>query len=121
MTHLLVPGPNTPHSSYPRISTFLTLIQKQYHGHRTTSDCPRKSAANADTYIQSYTSSAFPARSFTLNRYIIYHDSAPLEALITSLVGSTSYWGWLKVTFPVTHSRVAVYSPCWQNDYREKL
>ena len=92
---------------------------KAYRGSRIKIDCPQESAPDADTYIQYYTSSPFPARSFTLNRSIMYYDSAALEALITSLVGSTNYRGHLQVIFPITHNRVTVYSPCWQNDCRE--
>lgn len=121
MTHLLVPGPDTPHSLlYQDLVTPIPQI-KAYRGHRTQSVCPQESAPDFDSYIQSYTSSPFPVRSFTLNRRIMYHDSAALEALFTSLVGSTNYRGQLKVTFPITHNRVTVYSPCWQNHHREKM
>lgn len=121
MTHLLIPGPNTP-ASLVRQDLDVPLPQSKAHrGNRTQSDCPQESAPDADTYIQSYISSPFSVRSFTLDRRIVYHDSAALEAFITSLVGSTNYRGHLKVTFPITHNRVTVYSPCWQNDYREKL
>ena len=121
MTHLLVPGPNTPHNLlYHDLNTPIPLV-KAYRGHRTKSVCSQESAPDVDSYIQSYISSPFPVRSFTLNRHIMYHDSAALESLITSLIGSTNYRGHLKVTFPITHSRVTVCSPCWQNDYREKV
>lgn len=119
MTHLLVPNSATPPSLLPQ-TTVSDHQVKAYRGYRTKTKSPVESAEDADTYVHSYTSSPFPVRSFTLNRSIIYHDSAALEALITSLVGSTNYRGHLKIGFPVTHNRVTVYSPCWQNDYREK-
>lgn len=120
MTHLLVPGPNTPASLVWQELEIPLPQSKAYRGSRIKTDCPQESAPDADTYIQSYTSSPFPVRSFTLNRRIMYHDSGALEALISSLVGSTNYRGHLQVTFPVTHNRVRVYSPCWQNDCREQ-
>lgn len=121
MTHLLVPGPDTPHCLLQQDFETPQPQQKAYRGHRTKTDCSQESATDADTYIQSYISSPFLVRSFTFNRCVQYHDSAALETLITSLVGSTNYRGHCKVTFPISHNRVIVYSPCWQNDYREKL
>lgn len=121
MTHLLVPGPSTPASLVWQHFDLPLPQTKAYRGHRTQSDCPQETAPDADSYIQSYISSPYPVRSFTLNRRILYHDSAALEALITSLVGSTNYRGHLSVTFPIVRNRVTVYSPCWQNTYREKL
>lgn len=119
MTHLLVPGPNTSASLVRQDLDLPSPQSKAYRGSRIKTDCAQELAPDADTYIQSYTSSSFPVRSFTLNRCIMYHDSAALEGLITSLVGSTNYRGHLNVTFPITHNRVTVYSPCWQNDWRE--
>lgn len=120
MTHLLVPNSATPPDLVWRKLDVRFPESKTYRGQRTKTTCPTESAPDADAYIHSYISSHFPVRSFTLNRSIIYHDSAALEALITSLVGSTNYRGHLKVSFPMTHNRVSVYSPCWQNNYREK-
>ncbi|KAL8762348.1 MAG: hypothetical protein Q9203_007151 [Teloschistes exilis] len=120
MTHLLVPSATT-HTSLLR-SGFETPSpgMKAYRGHRTKTATAAESAEDADAYINSYVSSQFPVRSFTLNRHIINHDSAGLETLLKSLIGSTNYRGHLQVSFPITHNRVTVYSPCWQNDYREK-
>ena len=56
MTHLLVPGPNTP-ASLIRQDFEIPLPQT-------------KAYPDADSYIHSYTSSRYPVRSFTLNRRI---------------------------------------------------
>ncbi|KAL8684675.1 MAG: hypothetical protein Q9218_008194 [Villophora microphyllina] len=120
MTHLLVPNATTPPSLLQHGFETPSPGIKAYRGHRIKTASAAESAEDADAYIDSYVSSPFPVRSFTLNRRIIYHDSAALEALMTSLVGSTNYRGHLKVSFPITHRRVTVCSPCWQNDYREK-
>ena len=120
MTHLLVPNSTTsPSLLWHDFDIPLPQI-KAYRGHRTKTHSTPESAQDADAYIQSYISSPFPVRSFTLNRRIMYHETAALETLITSLVGSTNYRGHLRVSFPITRNRLTVYSPCWQNDYREK-
>lgn len=121
MTHLLVPSPDASHSLLCQDFDIPLPQVKAYRGHRTKIDCLQESTPDAEAYIHSYISSSFPVRSFTLNRRILHHNTAALEALIASLVRSTNYRGHLNVTFPITHSRVTVYSPCWQNDYREKL
>lgn len=120
MTHLLVPNSGTHPSLVSQEISVPSPGIKTYRGHRTKTAAPPESGDDADAYISSYTSSAFPVRSFSLKREITNHDSAALEALIKSLVASTNYRGHTKVTFPVTHKRVSVYSPCWQNTYREK-
>ena len=120
MTHLLVPTPQTPRSLLLQGLETTLPEMKAYRGHRTKTTTSTESFPDADAYIQSYISSSFPVRSFTFNRWIVYHNSAALEALVTSLVASTNYRGHLKVTFPITRNRVTVYSPCWQNDLREK-
>ena len=121
MTHLLVPSPDASHSRLCQDFDIPLPQIKAYRGHRVKTDCSQESAPDAEAYIHSYITSSFPVRSFTLNRRILHHDSAALEALITALVRSTNYRGDLRVTFPITHSRVTVYSPSWQNHYREKL
>ena len=117
----LVPSLDASHSLLCQDFDIPLPQVKAYRGHRTKTDCSQDSAPDAEAYIHSYITSSFPVRSFTLNRRILHHESAALEALITSLVRSTNYRGDLRVTFPVTQSRVTVYSPCWQNHYREKL
>ena len=121
MTHLLVPSPDASHSLLSQDFDIPLPRVKAYRGHRTKTDCVQESAPDAEAYVHSYISSPFPLRSFSLNRRILPHDSAALKALITALVRSINYRGDLSVTFAITNSRVTVYSPCWQNHYREKL
>lgn len=123
MTHLLVPGPNTP--NHLRIQGLLhaNVGDKVYQGQRMkkpVSDNAELGPAIVGTVTDAYTTSPYPVRSFTLRRQILYHDAAALENLLSSLVGSTNYRGHTKISFPVTHNRVTVYSPCWQNDLRDK-
>ena len=120
MTHLLVPGPSTPSNLIMHGFDVSESHVRTYRGFRTKSTCPQEDAPDIESYILSYTTSPFRVRSFTLNRRITNHDSRALEGLIASLVRSTNYRGHLKITFPMTHNRVTVYSPCWQNQYRQK-
>ncbi|KAL8667707.1 MAG: hypothetical protein Q9202_000562 [Teloschistes flavicans] len=120
MTHLLVPSAMTPPNLLRNGYETPSPGVKAYRGYRTKTASATESAEDADSYMNSYISSPFPVRSFTLNRHIINHDSASLETLLTSLIGSTNYRGHLNVSFPITHNRVTVYSPCWQNDCRDK-
>ena len=120
MTHLVLPGPNTPR--FLVMPSFHTVdgAQKAYRGNqrKTIEQCD--GALDKEAYIQSYVSSHHPVRSLTFERHILYFDSAALEKLLVSLVRSTNYRGHLNITFPITNRRVRVYSPCWQNRYREK-
>ena len=120
MTHLLVPSPDASHSLLCQDFDIPLPRVKSYRSRRTKTDCLQESAPDVEAYIYSYISSSLPVRSITLNRRILHHDSAALEALITSVVRSTNYRSDISVTFSVTQSRVTVYSPCWQNHYREK-
>ena len=120
ITHLLVPSPDVSHSLLCQEFDIPPSQVKAFRGHRTKTDCSQESAPDTEAYIHSYVSSSYPVRSFTLNRRILHHDCAALEALITDIVRSTNYGDDLRVIFPVTQSRVTVYSPCWQNRYREK-
>lgn len=120
MTHLLVPGSNTPNNLKIQGLQHASAGTQVYQGHRIKSIVTGDFEPGVGAAIQGYTSSAFPVRSFTLRRQILHHDSAALKNLLTSLVGSTNYRGHLKVTFPITHDRVTVYSPCWQNRLRDK-
>ena len=121
ITHLLVPSLDASHSLLCQDFDIPLPQAKSYRSHRIRTDCFQESAPDAETYIHSYVSSSYPVRTFTFNRRILHHDTAALKALITSVVRSTDYHGDLRVIFPVTQSRVMVYSPCWQNHYREKL
>ncbi|KAM0798427.1 hypothetical protein BDR22DRAFT_974670 [Usnea florida] len=121
MTYPVVPSPDASHSLLCQDYVIPLPQANFYRSHRTRTDYFQESAPDAETYIHSYVSSSFPVRSFTLNRRILHHDSAALKALITSIVRSTDYCGDLQVHVPVTQSRVTVYSPCWQNHYRERL
>ena len=120
MTHLLVPDSATPHTLRNREPKVSSSRCKAYRGSRAKITASPDQAEDADAYMQSYIASPFPVRSFTLERRIWYYDSAALETLIRSLVGSTNYRGHLQVGFPITRNCVRVYSPCWQNRYREK-
>ena len=100
MTHLLVLVPDTPAILTGRELQVTEPERKTYRGSRTKITTQQQSAYDADTYIESYVSSPFPVRSFTLNRHIYYHDSAALEGFITSLVRSTNYRERLTIKFP---------------------
>ena len=128
MTHLLVPTASTSAQLQTPDFTLPDQLIKAYRGHRTktrgaaaSSSSPshtEERAPDVDAYIEAYISDPHPVRSFTFTRSIIHHDTAQLEKLLTSLVGSTNYRGHLKVSFPTTHRRVTVLSPCWQNTAR---
>ena len=120
MTHLLVPSANTPEDLKIQGLRHAPAGTNVYCGHRIESIVPGDVEPGVGAVIEAYTSSSFPVRSFTLRRQILYHDSAALQHLLSSLVGSTNYRGHLEVTFPITSNRVTVYSPCWQNELRDK-
>ena len=120
MSHLLVPGPTTPSSLNILGLQYANAGDKVYQGQRTKRMVSTDREAGIGAVIDDYTNSPYPVRSFTLRRQILYHDGPALEKFLSSLVASTNYRGHLKVSFPVTHNRVTVYSPCWQNQLRGK-
>lgn len=121
MTHLLVPNSST--TGILRVQGLRHVLpqDKVYRGHRTRTVGPEDLEPGADVAVEGYISSPYRVRSFTLRRQTFYHDSPALEKLLISLVGSTNYRGHLQVSFPVSHNRVMVYSPCWQNRLRDKI
>jgi hypothetical protein len=48
---------------------------------------------------------------FALERIVTNWDTSYLEGRLLSLISSTSYRGHVKISFPLTHSRVVVHSP----------
>lgn len=121
MTHLLVAGPTTPPNLKIQGLQCVSAVDKVYRGDRMQRNALAGFEPDIGALIHEYTSSTFPVRSFTLRRQILHHDSAALEKLLSSLVASTNYRGHLKISFPVTHNRVTVYSPCWQNKARDNI
>jgi hypothetical protein len=121
MTHLLVPNSRTPENLRIQGLRHVFPQDKVHRGYRTKSIGPEDLEPGADVAIEGYISSPYPVRHFTLRRQILYHDSSALEKLLLSLVGSTNYRGHFQVSFPISHNRVTVYSPCWQNRLRDKI
>ncbi len=48
---------------------------------------------------------------FALERMVTNWDTSYLEGRLLSLISSTSYRGHVKISFPLTHSRVVIHSP----------
>jgi len=94
-----------------------------HRGGRTKTTTPSPSSEDNDilsSWCRLYVENPASVKSFALTRTITDHDSARLETLLSSLVGSTNYRGHLKVSFPVVQNRIVVYSPHWINQYRQK-
>ena len=121
MTHLLVSTASTPPRLQDPSIVIPDCITKAYRGNRAKElppDPTTEAPLNIDTYINAYTTSPHPVRTFTLNRTIVYHDTPTLTAHLTSLINATNYRGHLQITYPTTHTHVTVLSPCWQNRAR---
>ncbi|EPQ67192.1 hypothetical protein BGT96224_4393 [Blumeria graminis f. sp. tritici 96224] len=69
-------------------------------------------------WCQRYVDDAAKVKSFTLSREVLNFDTNKLYQLIRSAITDTNYCGQVYITFPSTHCKLIVYSPCRVNAWR---
>lgn len=121
MTHLLM-CPNPIHRTNPSPCPdchHLKLLQdgeKGYRGNVLQSTSPHHE--DLSSWCAAFVTSVPKTKTFTLTRTVTAHNTSVLSAAITQLVGSTSYRGNLQISFPITNSKITVYSSSRLNALR---
>lgn len=69
------------------------------------------SLASLDEWARLYCEDPSAIKQFVLERTVTNWDTSYLEGRLLSLISSTDYRGSVKITFPLTHSRVVIHSP----------
>ncbi|POS88110.1 hypothetical protein EPUL_001087 [Erysiphe pulchra] len=103
---------------------FLPDDKRGYRGTRYPSLKPKlndwESRDSLFEWCQKYVSDPAKIKSFTFSRKIRNHDTQKLYRLIRSAIAETRYRGQVFITFPVTNSKLIVYSPGKINEWRTK-
>lgn len=103
---------------------FLSDDKRGYRGTRYPSLNPKlndwESRDALFEWCQKYVSDPAKIKSFTFSREIRNHDTQKLYRLIRSAIVETRYRGQVFITFPVTNSKLIVYSPGKINEWRTK-
>ncbi|KAE9370791.1 hypothetical protein N431DRAFT_427147 [Stipitochalara longipes BDJ] len=95
-----------------RRMNYVKLIGKGevgYRGDFKKSSFPEK--ASLEEWCRVYCEDSAGIKQFALERVITNWDTSYLEGRLLSLISSTSYKGHVKISFPLTHSRVVIHSP----------